>query len=84
VSRSLFHLNDNSSKTSQVDLPSMSDYVYFVYLSGDKLYTSANDTLYVYLVSEITSPIATYLLRGECHSAIISDDCLYIGGDYYL
>jgi len=84
VSRSLLHINDLTHNNSQVDLPPESNYVSFVYLSGDKLYTAAYDTLYVYLVSDITSPIATYSLSGECYSGLISDDRLYVGGDYYL
>ena len=37
VSRSLLHRNDLSCTISQVDLPGK-DYVYFVYLSEDRLY----------------------------------------------
>jgi hypothetical protein len=65
--------------------------VKFVYLSGDRLYTSVNNTLYVYSVSDFTSPIATYLVDfgwfgdySYCFSAMIIDDCLYLGGDKKL
>ena len=84
MSRSLLNINDLNHTTSQLDLPHPEYSVCFVYLSGDKLYTAADETLYVYLVSDITSPIATYLLGGECFSAIISGYHLYVGGRYYL
>ena len=51
-----------------------------MYLSGDKLYTAANKTLYVYLVNDISSPIGTYSLYYECFSGIIIDNRLYLGG----
>jgi hypothetical protein len=51
-----------------------------VYLSGDRLYTETGNTLYVYSMSEITSPIATYPLGGKCYSGMIMDDRLYLGG----
>ena len=61
--------------------------VKFVYLSADRLYTTVNNTLYVYSVSEFTSPIATYSIDfgwigyiRSCFSAMIIDDCLYLGG----
>jgi hypothetical protein len=60
VSQSLLHKNNLTHTTSQVDLPPSEYSVKFVYLSGDKLYTAAYKTLYVYLVNDITSPIATY------------------------
>jgi hypothetical protein len=84
VSHSLLHANDLSHSTSQVDLPPCSEIVFFVYLSGDKLFTAAYKTLYVYLVSDITSPISTYSLSNECYSGIISDNRLYLGGFDYL
>ena len=59
VSRSLLQRNSLPCATSQVDLPG-SGSVFFVHLTGDILYIAAGETLYVYLVSEITSPIATY------------------------
>ena len=78
ISYSLSHRNEIPCTTSQVDLPSKSDYrVFFVYLSGDKLYTASGNTLYVYLVSDTTAPIATYSLSAECYSGMISDVRLY-------
>jgi len=38
----------------------------------------------VYLVSHITSPIATYSLSNACFSGIISENRLYLGGENYL
>ena len=84
VSHTLLNANDLPQSTSQVDLPSGDSKVYFLNLSGDKLYTAAYKTLYVYLVDDITSPIATYSLSNWCTSGIISDDRLYLGGVQYL
>ena len=63
-----------------MDLPESRDEVYFMYLSRDRLYTAADKTLYVYSMSDLTSPIATYPLGGECHSGMIIDDRLYLAG----
>jgi hypothetical protein len=56
--------------------------IYFVYLNGDRLYTVENKTLYVYSLSDLSSPIATYPhLRGQSYySCIITDNRLYLGG----
>jgi hypothetical protein len=77
----LNHLKDLPSTISQIDLPeSKSDSVSFVYLTGDRLYTAGYDeTLYVYSLSDHTSPIATYQLDGLCFSGIIADNHLYLG-----
>ena len=64
---------------------SENDYVVnFVYLSEERLYTAADDTLYVYSMSDLTSPVATYPLCNECYSGMIIDDHLYLGGDEQL
>ena len=55
-----------------------------MYLWGDRLYTEADETLYVYSMSDHTSPIATYQLGFQCNSCIISDNHLYLGGNYKL
>ena len=52
--------------------------VWFVYLWGDRLYTEADKTLFVYSFSDFTSPSATYPL-GKCYSALITDNRLYLG-----
>ena len=44
------------------------------------MYTAADDTLYVYSMSDHTSPIVTYQLGDWCHSGIISDNHLCLGG----
>ena len=44
------------------------------------MYTAADDTLYVYSMSDHTSPIANYQLDGVCCSGIITDNHLYLGG----
>jgi hypothetical protein len=62
-----------------VDLPDGDDDVYFVYLNGDRLYTERGKNLYVYSLSDLYSPIATYPLGGWCVSGIITDNRLYLG-----
>ena len=61
------------------DLTKSKECVYFVYLSLDRLYTATDETLYVYLIREHKSPIATYKLEGECYSGIIAYNHLYLG-----
>jgi hypothetical protein len=53
--------------------------VNFVLLSGDRLYTHADNTLYVYSMSDFTSPIATYHLKGYCCSGLIADNRIFLG-----
>ena len=60
--------------------PAGNDDVCFVYLNGDRLYTERGENLYVYSLSDLYSPIATYPLGGECASGIITDNRLYLGG----
>ena len=67
-----------------MDLPKSDERVFFVHLSGDRLYTEADKTLYVYSVSDLTLPICTYPLDGRLFSVIIIDDCLYLGGNFEL
>ena len=50
-----------------------------MYLSGDRLYTAGDETLYVYSMSDHRSPIATYQLGDWCYSGMIIDDRLYLG-----
>ena len=79
VSYSLSHIKELPTTISQIDLPLSYQAVAFVYLSGDRLYTAADETLYVYSMSDHTSPIATYQLGGElCDSGIITDNHLYL------
>jgi hypothetical protein len=75
------HLKDLPSKVSQIDLPASQFDVSFVYLSEDRLYTVADQTLIVYSMSDHTSPIAGYLLGWGCRSGIIADNHLYLGGE---
>jgi hypothetical protein len=78
------HLKELPAAVSQIDLPGSGYDVSFVYLSGDRLYTAADKTLYVYSMSDHTSPIATYQLVGDCRSGIIADNHLYLGGEEKL
>jgi hypothetical protein len=51
-----------------------------VYLSGDRLFTAADKTLYVFSMTDLRSPIATYPLDGVCCSGMIIHERLYLGG----
>ena len=44
------------------------------------MYTEADETLYVYSLSDLTSPSATYPLDNKCYSALISENRLYLVG----
>ena len=76
----LNHLKELPATVSQIDLTESYRLVFFVYLSGDRLYTAAGESLYVYSMSDHTSPIATYQLGGFCYSCIIAENHLYLGG----
>ena len=62
-----------------MDLPG-EDYIFFVYLNGDRLYTEKGSKLYVYALSNLSSPIASYPLGDKCYSGIITENRLYLGG----
>jgi hypothetical protein len=68
------------SAISLINLPESTGTVWFVYLWGDRLYTEADETLYVYSLSNLTSPSATYPLGNKCYSALITENRLYLGG----
>ena len=51
-----------------------------VYLDGDRLYTELDKYLNVYLINDLTSPIATYPLKGRSKSCILANNCLYLNG----
>ena len=54
-------------------------------LKGDRLYTQVDDILYVYSMSDLTSPIATYEFPGDCCSGLIADNLLFfLGGFDYI
>jgi hypothetical protein len=69
-----------------IDLPESADKVYFVYLFGDRLYTEVDKTLYVFFLSDLTCPSATYKLGGneKGYSALITENHLYVGGSSNL
>jgi hypothetical protein len=53
-----------------------------VFLSGERLYAVAEKTLYVYSVSDPTSPVFIYQTDVyRCYSGIIADNRFYLGGD---
>jgi hypothetical protein len=79
VSYSLLNHEELTSAISELDVPE-DHYLYFVYLNGDRLYTERCWNLNVFLLSDLSSPIATYPLCGECYSGIITDNRLYLSG----
>ena len=64
-----------------MELPDNGVQVFFIYLSEYRLYTEADKILYVYSMSDLKSPIATYPLGGTCLSGMIIDNRLYLGSD---
>ena len=76
----LEHIEKLTCTITCVDLPETGFEVNFVLLSGDRLYTAADITLYVYLASDFTSPIATYVIPEKCWSGLIVNNCLFLGG----
>ena len=48
------------------------------------MYSAADKTLYVYQLSDLNSPIATYPLNDICNACIIADNRLYLGGNEML
>ena len=62
-----------------MDLPERRD-IFFVYLNGDRLYTEKGTNLYVYALSNLSSPIASYPLGNRCYSGIITENRVYLGG----
>jgi hypothetical protein len=76
----LGHIEELPRTITCVDLPGIGFEVNFVLLSGDRLYTAAYKTLFVYSASEFTSPIATYVIPVKCWSGLIVNNCLFLGG----
>ena len=79
VSYSLLHHKELTSTISKVEPAGSGDAVCFLYLNGDRLYTERGKNLYVYSLSDFTSPIATYDISGDCFSGLIADNRLFIG-----
>ena len=75
----LEHIYRIPCEISTVALPETGGSVQFVLLSGDRLYTSAEQTLYVYSLSDFTSPIATDRVYYNCWSGLITNDLLFLG-----
>ena len=67
-----------------IDLPETFYAVCFAYISGDRLYTNPDKTLFVYSLDDLTTPSATYHLGDWCYSALITDNRLFLGGNYRL
>jgi len=71
-------IKDLPFTSSKIDLPE-ADYVNFVLISEDKLYGGSNSNLYIYSLSDLTSPIATIPIE-RIFSCILIDNRLYLGG----
>ena len=84
ISYSILHYEKLSCAISKVDLPGVSDRVFFVYLNRDRLYTERSKNLYVYSLSNLLTPIATYPIGSRCWSGIINENRLYLGGEKKL
>ena len=67
---------------SMIEFPENSNaaVVFFVHLWGGRLYTVADETLYVYSLGDLTSPSATYPLGDGIFSGLLSENRLYLGG----
>lgn len=44
------------------------------------IFTVTDETLYVYWMSEVSTPIVTYFLGGRCRAGLFIENCLYLGG----
>ena len=76
------NLKELPTTVSQIELPESEYIVRFVYLSGDRLYTAADENLYVYSLSDHTTPLFTYQVGERCRSGLITGSHLYLGGGY--
>jgi hypothetical protein len=77
------HIEDLLFIISAVQVPFCKDFARFVLLSGDRLYTVGHKTLYIYSMMDHTFPIATYVLPDSCHSGLIADNFLFLGGENF-
>jgi hypothetical protein len=68
------HIEHLPRTVSTVELPGSGDMVCVVLLSGDRIYTEVDKTLYVYCMSDLNSPIATYDLPANCLSGLVTDN----------
>jgi hypothetical protein len=80
VSDALYYNKSLPCTISQINFPQIKNHpVYFVEMSEDRLYTVANHTLFVYSLSDLTSPLATYP-AGGIWSGHTYDKRFYLGG----
>jgi hypothetical protein len=84
VPKSISQHYDLLTTVYKINLPKGQKTVKSVCLSGERLYTEADETLYVYSVSDLKTPIATYQLGSRCLSCIIDNNYLYHGGENEL
>ena len=50
-----------------------------VYMNGDRLYTEVDKIPRVYLLKDLTTPIATYPLKGHSETCLVTGNRLYLG-----
>jgi hypothetical protein len=76
----LEHIGELPCTISTLELPESGGLMSLVFLGEDRLYTVLGITLYVYSLSELSSPIATYDLFKSCTTGLIADNYLFLGG----
>ena len=77
----LEHIEQLPRTISVFELPGISyEEAHFLLLSGDRLYTTAQETLHVFSMSDFTSPIATYELPGCYFPFLIADNRIFLNG----
>jgi hypothetical protein len=84
VSHSLKHIEEFKCQISPIDLPESDFQVSFIQIFEGRFYLEANKTLFVYSMSDTTSPIDSYPIGGHSYSSLIFDNILYIGGEKVL
>jgi hypothetical protein len=74
------NISEHHRVISSVELPTSGVKVSFVCISEERLYTSSYKTLYVYSMSDLSLPIASYYFpTGGCLSGLIANNFLFLG-----
>jgi hypothetical protein len=75
----LQHIPKLPQTVTKVDFEDGYDPVTMVYLNEDRLYTEVDTILRVYLLKDLTTPIATYPLKGHSETCLVTGNRLYLG-----
>ena len=79
MSKDPYHdIKDLPCTSSKINLP-RADFVNFVLINEDRLYGGSDSILFIYSLSDLTSPIAMIRIQ-RIYSCIIIDKSLYLGG----